>query len=487
MKRISSALLLTAFGLAACSDTGPVQPNMGEMVAPTTAASQADGFSLMALDATSVPRHMISSRGALSDRAVQEIEALGGTVVFTHQIGFSIVDGLSDEAAAQLPQIPGVNGVDLDVTIERDFVEEYPAVDSGVLSPSDAFFYQAGYQWNMDAVGAPAAWAAGRTGSREVTVAILDSGLDDTHLDLVGLVDAGRSRSFLPAGELDYLIGAILFPSFPDYADFNSHGTHVGATVASNGVVGAGITDNVTLMAVKVCRWNNSCSGAAIIAGILHAADSGADVANMSLGGSFSKSQAARDGFGGFVGFLNRTYNYARRQGMIIVVSAGNSSVDLDRDQDGYKTYCDTPATVCIAATGPKDTENIFVGPFFDINTPATYTNFGRSAIDLAAPGGDFAGFVWAACSSSRVTVSGGRIVPHSCTTSKGFITGKAGTSMSAPHVSGLAALLVEDYGRNPGLIQNRMQQTADDLGPSGTDRFYGKGFINVPRALGIN
>jgi subtilisin family serine protease len=478
---------LAVLAIAACDQDAVGPPTADAPLAQSMAASISDGLSLEALNAAPVPRHMVSSRRALSSRAIEQIEALGGTVVFTHDIGFSIVDGLSDEAAAALPTIRGVDAVDVDVTIELDPDQELEAVDARLAAPGDAFFYQAGYQWHMDAIGAPAAWEAGRTGSSDVTVAIIDSGLDDTHADLIGRVDASRSRSFLPDGELDYLIGAILFPDYPDYADFNSHGTHVGATVSSNGIVGAGVTDNVTLMAVKVCRWNNSCSGAAIIAGVLHAADSGADVANMSLGGSFSKSEAAKAGFGGFVGFLNRTFNYASRQGMTIIVSAGNSEADMDHDGDGYKTYCSTPATVCIAATGPKATDNIFVGPFFDINSPATYTNFGRSAINLAAPGGDFAGFVWAACSSSRVSVSGGRIVPSICTTSKTFITAKAGTSMASPHVSGLAALLVEDYGRNPSRITNRMQQTADDLGQRGTDPFYGKGFINVPRALGID
>ena len=85
------------------------------------------------------------------------------------------------------------------------------------------------------------------------------------------------------------------------------------------------------------------------------------------------------------------------------------------------------------------------------------------------------------------MTVSGGFIVPSICTTSKTFITAKAGTSMAAPHVSGLAALLVEDYGRSPSRIKNRMQQTADDLGQSGTDPFYGKGRINGARALGLS
>ena len=364
---------------------------------------------------------------------------------------------------------------------------ELEAVEAGVESPADAFFYGLGYQWNMDAIGAPTAWAAGRTGSPDVTVAIIDSGLDDTHADLVGRVDASRSRSFLPEGELDYVIGDVLFPSYPDYADFNSHGTHVGATVASNGVVAAGVTEDVTLMAIKVCRYNNSCSGSAIIAGLLYAADNGADVANMSLGGTFDKSDVASGGFPGYVGFLNKTFNYASRQGMVIVVSAGNSGLDLDHDGDSYKTYCTTPATFCVSATGPQATDDIRVGPFYDVKAPASYTNYGRSAINVAAPGGDSNGYVWAACSSSRVLVVDGFIRRSNCTQSKTYITAKAGTSMASPHVSGLAALLVEDYGRNPSRVQNRMQQTAEDLGQRGTDPFYGKGYINVPAALGLD
>ena len=487
MHRLSGALLLGALALSACDSAVPDANSPASSPAVATASAAAAAPSVEGLTADPSPRLVLTTKGALSAQAQQDIEALGGAVVFSHEIGFTIVDGLTTEASDDLLAVAGVDGVEDDNVIVRDPVREgLEAVDAGVESPADAFFYGLGYQWNMDAIGAPAAWAAGRTGSSDVTVAIIDSGLDDTHLDLQGRVDASRSRSFLPEGELDYVIGDVLFPSYPDYADFNSHGTHVGATVASNGIVAAGVTEDVTLMAIKVCRYSNSCSGSAIIAGLLYAADNGADVANMSLGGTFDKSDVASGGFPGYVGFLNKTFNYASRQGMTIVVSAGNSAADLDHDGDSYKTYCTTPATFCVSATGPQATDNIRTGPFYDVKAPASYTNYGRSAINVAAPGGDSNGFVWAACSSSRVVVVDGFIRYSNCTASKGFITAKAGTSMASPHVAGLAALLVEDYGRNPSRIQNRMQQTADDLGQRGTDPFYGKGYINVPGALGI-
>src|SRR4030095_3050981 len=101
-------------------------------------------------------------------------------------------------------------------------------------------------------------------------------------------------------------------------------------------------------------------------------------------------------------------------------------------------------------------------GPWTNIDAPAGYTNFGSSALNVAAPGGNAASFVYAACSRTSL------LIPV-CQTGT-FVVGSQGTSMAAPHVTGTAALLVSTLGRNPGAIKNALQGTADDLGATGTD-----------------
>ncbi len=303
-----------------------------------------------------------------------------------------------------------------------------------------------------------------RRGSPEVTIAILDGGIDYLHLDTQGLVDMTRSVSFIP--DPDDIVVGIFFPGRELFTDLEFHGTHVASTAASNAIVAAGVTSKTTLMAVKVCNLYGSCPGAAIFQGFLHAVENGADVINMSLGGSYTKKD-----FPGYVSVINRLFNYAKNNGVTVVVSAGNADADLDHDANGFKTYCDAPHVICVSATGPTSSDNIFFGPFYEIDAPASYTNYGRSAVSVAAPGGNDGGFVWAACTTTSVF--------YSCPGGT-YVIGSAGTSMSAPHVSGLAALLVEEYGRNPGRIKAAIQKGADDLGQRGTDPYYGKGRINI-------
>jgi subtilisin family serine protease len=440
------------------------------------------------------------------------VASLGGTVASYHPgTGFAVVDGLASVAAARLAGERGVQAVEPDVVsqIVDPAFESAPALagelDVGIASrdnPAAATLFA--FQWHHRAIRAHTAWAAGFLGSPSVKVAILDSGIDGTHQELAGLIDAGRSRSFVATGSTDPLNPSddqlldAFFPGSgrPAWSDLNGHGTFTAATVSSNAIRAAGVTSKVTLIAVKVMNARGAGSILDILNGILHATDVGADVINMSLG-------AVASGHGGYIGFLNRITGYARSRGVTIVVASGNEAIDLDHSGGVYAAFCSSGMVICVSATGPLYAP--IQGPYGDVDRPATYSTIGTSSVDVAAPGGNFEtdaqgnvipasiSWVWAACSSTQLLFlddpdeeGDEHYVKTSCTTSNRAIAGGVGTSASAPHVAGLAALLVERFGRSPGAIRTLIQDTADDLGKSGVDPRYGKGRINVARALGL-
>lgn len=189
-------------------------------------------------------------------------------------------------------------------------------------------------------------------------------------------------------------------------------------------------------------------------------------------------------------------------------MSAGNDANDLDHeiiynDNDTptdpaddfyehlpsfYATYCNSPTVSCVAATGP--TQGFFsqgTYTFTGVNEPAPYTNFGRSAISVAAPGGNGSNtvatrrraWVYAACSQTSL------VIPV-CQTGNYFL-GINGTSMAAPHASGVAAILVSNLGHDkPGMIRAALQRTAVDILQPGVDPYSGKGLVNAYNAATI-
>src|SRR3989449_8662206 len=480
---------------------------------PTGAATaaRAPQFAAVARGAATNNRHIVTFSGSAPNDFAAQVAALGGKMLWvSSRSGLAAVSGLQGSAAATLAGKRGIQAVAADALIPLDvplLATDATAEAGGVQSnaaPAAAVRYPR--QWNMRAVRADVAWARGFLGSSSVSIFMLDSGIDPHHADTEGRVDPTRSVDLLGTFDAQAVVGKDTvivpfteadtvqkyFPGHEVYTDLFFHGTHTAATVSSNAVRLAGVTSMTTLVAVKVCGYINDCPFSSILNGVIYAADNGADVINMSLGGAFTKA-----GNGRLVGLLNKVFNYARSKGVTVVVSAGNSAADLDHDGNAYWTFCNTPSVICVAATGPTSDANatnpnpnlVRNGPWTNIDAPAYYTNFGRSVINVAAPGGNssfgppFAApagrdvFVWAACSQTSLIVG--------CFSSPFFILGAQGTSMAAPHVTGTAALLVSVVGRNASQSNARIQQAADNVAGNGTTPFYGKGRLNVARAVG--
>ena len=152
---------------------------------------------------------------------------------------------------------------------------------------------------------------------------------------------------------------------------------------------------------------------------------------------------------------------------------------------------CEAPNAICVSATGPIAAKSVN-GPWDSVDASALYTGYGRSVVSVAAPGGQrFTNTrVWVPCltTPSSTSPAACRIPPMCPKPSAGTCLNQGiGTSFSAAHTSGLAALLVQQLGHgNPARIRERILQSADDLGEPGTDPYYGRGRIAVASALGL-
>jgi lantibiotic leader peptide-processing serine protease len=476
--RYSTLALASALLVAACAES----PVINE---PTALSRHAGSIAFNA-EAVAGNTYLIKFNGNdVPAEFAATVASLGGEVIFAHSgAGIAAVSGISEEGADALAASNGVTAVEADAYTTID-PTEVQSVPTDVLSPTTpqtpAVF---AFQWNMRAISAPAAWASGKLGSSATKVGILDTGLDYTHPDLAGRVDLALSKSFLSAQQNQRVQDA--WPGAHNVLDLHFHGTHVGATVASNAILAAGVTSQTKLVGLKVCEpgvpnaehpqqaFVATCPTNAVIAAMLYAADNNIPVINMSLGGLFLRRQAsARGGFGpSFIALINSVFHYVNKKGTLVVVAAGNVPVDLQHFGQGiYGAYCDAPDVICVSATGPTAAGNVVLGPWENVDAITSYSTIGKNHVTVAAPGGSSFGFIWAACSTKTIALS-------FCAAPT--VVGLGGTSMASPHVAGLAALIAAEGGHTPASITNRIIATSDDLGPKGKDAGYGAGRINV-------
>lgn len=334
-------------------------------------------------------------------------------------------------------------------------------------APSDPYFSR---QWGLQKVQAEQAWTT-TTGTGAI-VAVIDTGIDLTHPDLATNLLAATDADFVePNGECTGpKNNRTCTQDGPQ--DENGHGTHVAgivAAVTNNGIGVAGVAPGAKLLPVRVLDEDGNGTGD-IVAGIRYAADRGADVINMSLGYPSGAGEVL-----GLIGGLNSLYaalDYAWDRGSLVVVAAGNDSAPL----------CAEPASghhvICVGATDSRD-------------LLSWYSNSDATTFDthLVAPGGDSgAGFSLGPNSPTASLCSGDifstylRTARSWCSSEAGY-EALAGTSMAAPHVSGVAALLASK-GLTNQQITDCLLRTSDDLGAPGRDPLFGYGRVNALKAV---
>ncbi|WP_432547231.1 S8 family serine peptidase [Kineococcus sp. SYSU DK004] len=328
-----------------------------------------------------------------------------------------------------------------------------------------------GEQWDLQLIGADAAHQV-TDGSRDVLVAVLDSGIEGGHPDLAPNVDTAASASCL-SGVPDTSYAAWQ----PTTSD---HGTHVAGTIAAarNGIGIVGVAPGVRMSAVKVVNDDGFIFAEAAICGFMHAAATGADITNNSYYidpwqfwcDDDADQRAVKTA-------VQRAVRYTQDRGIANVAAAGNSNVDLaNKTVDTSSPNDSTPVSRPIGNDCldiPAEVEGVVTVSSTDRSgAKSSFSNYGDGVVDVAAPG-----------RAILSTVLGG-----------GYGT-KSGTSMASPHAAGVLALVKSAHPELSGaqLVERLEQQATDVPCPAGVQQctgtkerngFFGEGLVNAAAAV---
>jgi serine protease len=361
-------------------------------------------------------------------------------------------------------------------------------------TPNDPGFAQR--QWNMTALDMPRAWDINPGANDSLIVAVVDTGITSVSRSYSFQTWNGRATQsvnvpfgFNPDFKSNRIVSAkdFVFWDGP-VLDMEGHGTHVASTIGedtNNSVAEAGIAYHVKLMPVKVCVgfWEvqfmlsatgfrgyvpedvGGCPTSEIAEGIRYAADNGAKVINLSLGGP-EPSTVVRDAL-----------SYAVGKGAFVSIAMGNEYEEGNPVDYPAAYAAELDGVMSVGALGPSLTR-------------AFYSNTGPH-LEISAPGGSdreggASGLIWQAtilrADSNPVTVVSPRFDRYA-------ESGHEGTSMATPHVSGIAALIISQGVTNPAAVETLIKRTARFLGTPDAatparNQQYGYGLIQPRTAL---
>jgi serine protease len=294
-----------------------------------------------------------------------------------------------------------------------------------------------GEQWSFPMIDAPGAWKSAK--GRGVVVAVIDTGVAFEDFKTFKRVEDLGGTAFVPGYD---------FVKDTDHPnDDHGHGTHVSGTIAqtTNNALGvAGVAPEAAIMPLKVLSKRGAGTAGDIADAIRFAADEGARVINMSLGG----------GPRSFV--MESAIKHAVNKGVLVVCAAGNGARERVEYPAAYK------GSLAVSSVGPD-------------RKLAFYSSYGAQ-VSVAAPGGNKQ-------LGEAAGILQNTILPTSVDRTDAYLAYQ-GTSMAAPHVAGLAALVISAGVNDPDAVRSIVEGTASDLGPEGHDPRFGHGLINARAAV---
>jgi subtilisin family serine protease len=466
------------------------------------------GFAAAATDGPE-QTYLVLAPDAATAQAKARIAAAGGTVAADyHQIGVVVArsanpDFLDDVSGQGVQSVASTGG--LGTLLDEGQTLE--TVDSAEVTANGATgepLYN--LQWDMPQINLAEAHGV-TTGSSDVVVGVLDSGISSSHPDLATQIAKDQSVSCI--GGVQDTAEAAWNPTTSD------HGTHVAGTIAAavNGVGVTGVAPGAKVASVKVVNDDGYIYPEAALCGFMWAAEQGMDITNNSYfidpwQWNCRNDERQRPVWEA----VQRAIRYSQSEGVLNIASAGNSNVDLqhkfiDAGSPNDGSYpveertingaCvvlpgQAPGVVTVSATGPTEQKSY-------------YSSYGLGQVDVAAPGGDSRFRSQGAVSNAADAILSTTFNTTTRTNGWGY---KQGTSMASPHAAGVAALaLSANSALSPGALAAVLERTAEPLAcpegvynpvpniPSGVDYsatcyggqrngFYGAGEVDAFAAV---